>query len=180
MSAVRIRIGEIWLTGAPGTPQSQVTSAIFPSASARHQMDALAGDQWPAQRFRDLLQKGLTFAFAVTHGFANVTAKANYLATLLSLTPPHPWQGDVIIRWEHEDGIGYTEALIEWAAIRVGSIQEDGPATLRLQYQLLGPGLEDFALYDLPVLLTEDGETWVTEEDEDMPIIAEDYVLKLA
>jgi hypothetical protein len=178
MSAVRIRVGDYWLTGQPDAPHSLVSPAASLDFGARHQMEPFAGDQWPAQRFRDLLQKGAIVRFSVTRSFPNVTAKANWIASTLSLTPLHPWQADTFVRWQHEDGIGYTESLIDWATIRLNSIVEDGPTTVLLQYMLLGPELEDYALLAVPPIRTEAGEMWLTEEG--LPILAEEHELTLA
>jgi hypothetical protein len=178
MSAVRVRVGEYWLTGAPGQPQSVATSAAMVGFTGRQQMETLMGAEWPAVRVLDMLQRGVTVPFGVVRGFATVTAKVGWLASVLSLTPPHAWQGDVFLRWEHEDGVGYSESVLPWAGVRLLAVEEAGPLTLRLQYELRGAELADHALFELPLLVSETGVPLVSETG--VPLLGEDHILTLA
>ena len=162
--SVRVRLGEVWLTGEPEVRQALVNSAGGVQDAARHNMTVEAGPEWPAQRPLDLMQRGVTLGFVVTRSFADVVAMVTWLADVLSLTPELPRQGDVIVRWQHNDGIGYTEARLPWGAVRFDSISHDGPVTLRIRMSILAGEMEDHAVYAPAHLLAETGPRILMED----------------
>lgn len=177
-TAIRIKIGSVWFTGAPTdpTPEEGPQGLAFTQRSA---MEMLSGPDFDAQVPRDLLQRGVTASWAMTKVFSTVTAKAAYLTGLLSLAPGLSYQADVIVRWPHEDG-GYTESLMPWAALRIQSITEEGPTTLRLLCQVLAAELQDHALYSRPFLSDEDGDPILTEDGEGIVMEEESFRLVMA
>ncbi len=164
MSALRIRIGEVWWTGEPGIPAAVATAAKGPAFAQIPQMQMRGGPDWQAQQPWDLRQRAVQVSYSVTCDFGAAPEMAEWLALVLSMEPEHAWQEDAVLRWEHEDGIGYDESIIPWAALRISSISHDGPTTLHMQINLLGPSLEDHALYSRMGIITEDGKQIVTED----------------
>lgn len=174
MSSLRIKVGDVWWTGEPDQAQSEHTSAGGVAIAQVSGMRMLNGPEWAAQVPLDLRQKGVQVSWVVTRQFATVLAKATWLATALSVTPDHDWQADAILRWEHEDGEGYTESKLPWAVLRINSIAEEGPTTVRLSLSLQGAELEDHALRTRRRIVTEAGEPITTEAGE--TLLTEDYV----
>lgn len=174
MSALRIKVGDTWWTGEPGDAQSAMTSAQGVAWAQVAAMQMLDGPEWAAKVALDLKQKGVQLSWLVTRQFETVTAMATWLAEVLSSTPAHDWQEDVICRWDHEDGEGYTESMIPWGALRVNSITHEGPTTLRLSLMVMGPELQDHTLRTRRRIVTEAGEPITTEAGE--TLLTEDYV----
>lgn len=186
MSAVRIRIGGhwheggVWITGEPGADQSLHTSASAPGWSAQQHMRMQSGPDWPAQRPMDLRQRGVVMSFGFTRDFGDPASMASWHADALSLSPSFPYQDDVIIRWQHHDGIGYTESRLPWAALRFDSIQHDGPSTLRILCSVFAGEMQDSAVYAPPHLLTEAGGPLLTEDGIPIRLETDDYWLALS
>lgn len=185
-AAVRVRIGGLWheggwpVTGAPGTRQALHTSAVAPAWAAQQHMQTITGADWPAARPLDLRQRAVTMSFGFARDFGSPAAMATWLATALSLTPDHPWQEDVIVRWEHHDGIGYTEARLPWAGLRFDSIEHDGPSTLRVLCSIHAGEMQDNAVYAPPHMLCETGERLLTEGRVAIRLETDDYWLAFA
>lgn len=177
MSAVRIRLGDVWLTGEPEQRQALVTSAGAVQFSARHNMTVEAGPDWPAQRPLDLMQRGVTLGFVVTRTFDDIVAMVTWLSDVLSLETEMARQGDVIIRWNHNDGIGYSEGRLPWGAVRFDSISHDGPQTLRLRVSVMAGEMEDHAVFALPHLLAEAGPRFLTESGLALRTQGDEYTL---
>jgi hypothetical protein len=137
-------------------------------------MTMLSGPEWEAQEPAQQRQKGVEVSFAVTRAFETVADVAAFLVAVMGLEPDWDWQDDIVLRWDHEDGEGYTESEIPWGALRVNNIEPEGPLTLRLSCVVLGPVLRDFALRSRPLIVTRAGEPIVTVSGR--PLRAVEYV----
>jgi len=177
--SVRVRLGEVWLTGEPEVRQALVTSAGGVQYAARHNMTVEAGPEWPAQRPLDLMQRGVVLSYFLTRSFGDVVGMVNWLADVLSLDPELPRQGDVIVRWMHNDGIGYTEGRLPWGAVRFDSISHDGPVTLRIRMSILAGEMEDHAVFALPHLLAETGPRFLLESGVALRTESDEYTLTI-
>ena len=178
MSALRIKVGSTWWTGAPVENARAFSPAAAVGFNLSNVMQARGGPDWPARRVWDGGQRGVTIHFMATREFPTIADMATWLAVALSLEPAHAWQGDAILHWEHEDGIGYTTSRLPWAALSIGSIEHDGPRTLRMQLSIMGPELEDFNLFSRALIITEDGRPIITEDGR--PLVAESHSLVTA
>lgn len=138
---MRIKIDDVWIAGHPDYEPGEWTPAQnviwLPTRSGAWQ----SGAGWERVGYEDAGCPAFSLRFGVTRAFANARLAADWITSLHSRTPPHPWVGAAVIRFDTEEGgtveIQAGECVLELAT-PVMSLGGTGRLTQTVGYVLNG------------------------------------------
>lgn len=133
---MRIRLGSTWVAAHPDYPPDVWTCDALPAWLPARTGDWLELAGAERAGFEDGENAGLALSFSVTRVFATLREAADFQVRLHSTTPPHPWNGAGLVRYDREDGGTVDLNLGECVLQLTKPVEVLGALTLRMSYQL--------------------------------------------
>ncbi len=160
---MRIKIDDLWIAGHPDYEPGEWTPAQnviwLPTRSGAWQ----SGAGWERVGYEDAGNPALTLRFDVSRSFDSQREAADWITSLHSRTPPHPWNGEVWVRYDREDG-GTVEINMGECVVQMTSPPQSLGGTGRLT-QTVGYSIHGGVLGAQPSLTDPDDPDQYNYED---------------
>lgn len=143
---MRIKIDNVWVAGHPDYEPGIWTPAQGPLWLPTRGGDWQSGAGFERVQFEDVGNPAFSLKFDVQRTFSTQRLAADWITAMHSRTPPHPWHGEAVIRFDREDG-GTVDieagACVLQLVGPITSLGGTGRLTLQAGYVLHGGVLGD-------------------------------------
>ena len=178
-SVLRVKVGNVWITGEPFAPLKPWSPALNPLWSPQRPYKAQGSACWGAAVLEDQGPSSHVLTFRVSREFSDIDEAAGFewAMSLMSLNPPHAHKGTVTLRRETAAG-EWTETILDGALVRIQSIVPVGQVSYDVSWTILAGvttqgdrwGYTGIITEDGIALTTEDGSWLLTEEEGSLSI----------
>jgi hypothetical protein len=116
---MRIQIEDSWIAGHPDYEPGEWTSAnnliLLPTRAGGW----TGGPGWERLQYEDTGCPAFSIRFDVSRVFATQTEVADFITSLHSDSPPHPWEGEVTLHLDDPEGGAGVEIDAGWCVVEL-------------------------------------------------------------